>query len=197
MAQFKKLGFYLLILLTGLQIVSAANLVTFSDTWTSSHSSSTDGVVWGGYSHSKSAVGYNSQADCLCWDWCDDGSNDDDVYSDWDNCYCASTAKKNSCISYSSWISNLNSEGKVFVESLSTSYSTDTGSSGDRFKCGVDLREYRDCDNSAGARGIFNHEDQDGRAYYVVYPKKYDCDGENYDTQGKYSSSNLFIFVNY
>ena len=130
MAQFKKLGFYLLILLTGLQIVSAANLVTFSDTWTSSHSSSTDGVVWGGYSHSKSAVGYNSQADCLCWDWCDDGSDDDTGYSDWDNCYCETTTQLNDCRTYSSWVNALYNNGKVYVVSdLGADHTIDTGSS--------------------------------------------------------------------
>ena len=184
-----------IILIATLPYGMASNLVQYTDDWDYSYSTTTDGSVWGGYSLDTYAYGYNSEADCLCWDWCDDGSDDDDVYSDWDACWCKSTTKKNDCKSYSTWITNLDNDGKIGINSnLGSTHSIDTGSSGDRWKCGVDLREYRDCDNSASQRGIYNHEDQDGRAYYIVYPKKHNCDGEAYDTQGKFETSTWVIW---
>ncbi len=190
-----KLVIPILVLLIGLPGALADNLVYHDDSWTYSDSTTSDGVVWGGYILNTFASGYASEADCLCWDWCDDGSDDDVGYSDWDTCWCKSTTKKNDCRTYSAWITTLDNEGKVSIDSdLGAFHSINTGASGDRWKCGVDLREYRDCDNSASQQNISNHEDQDGTPYYVIYPKKYDCNGEAYDTEGWFNSTYVAIW---
>ena len=47
--------------------------VSFNDDWTSSFSTTSDGVAWGGYNLNAVATSVASSADCLCWDWCDTG----------------------------------------------------------------------------------------------------------------------------
>ena len=93
----RSLIIFALIFIFLLPINLAANLVKYDDDWTYSYSSITDGVAWGSYNLDTYALGYASEADCLCWDWCDDGSDDDVGYSDWDSCWCESTSKLNAC----------------------------------------------------------------------------------------------------
>ncbi len=185
-----KFGSLLILYSLFLFTLASAIDVPFTDSYTSSGTSTSDRVTWGGYSIYFNFVNINSQADCLCIDWCDDGA-DDNTFSNWDTCSCGSEAQKSSCMSYSSWVNSLCNQGKCAVESLGSNHDINSGNNGDKWSCKIDVREYRDCDNSAGQQGTYNHyvgpSGKDSIPYYVIASKKYDCDDNfDYDLEGLY-----------
>lgn len=188
-----KIYFVLSILIILVPPLYAAT-VEYTDTWDYNEGTTTDATVWGGYGLDVYADAVNSYADCMCWDWCDDGSDDDTGWSDWDQCDCESTQKRDDCKTYSSWVNSICNEGNCYINpNLEDDHTIGTGSSGDRWKCGVDIRGYRDCDNSSGQRGIYNHAGQSGRPYWVIYGHQYDCDSDpgpstDPDYEGDFSS---------
>ena len=188
-----KLCFTLFILSLLTPFIYAAT-VEYDDTWYPNEGTTTDAAVWGSYSLDVYADSVNSYADCICWDWCDDGSDDDVGWSDWDQCDCESTQKRDDCQSYSPWVDNICGEGDCYINSnLEDDHSVETGSSGDSWTCGIDIREYRDCDDSSDEQGIYNWAGQSGRSYWVIYGHQYDCDSSpgpstDPDYEGDYGS---------
>jgi hypothetical protein len=183
MRELKYLKFGLIVLVSLIyQSLSVSSTVNYDDDWIYSYSTFSDGVAWGGYDMASYATGYStSYADCLCWDWCDDGSTDSTV-TIWDTCYCKTSDVQADCESYYSIVNNVcNVMDDCWVENLGNGHDINTGASGDRWECYQDIREFKDCDNSQGQRGVVDHS---WDAYQIVYPKKYSCDGEYFDTKG-------------
>lgn len=184
--------FFLGMVLCLSNLVLAAGSSNYNDFWTSNGGSSADGVVWGGYYLETYASGINSNADCLCWDWCDQGSSDSTI-GNWDACYCA-TGKLNQCKSANptlTSICNSASGGCAETSSLSSAHQIDTGSSGNKWTCGVDIKEFVDCDNSSSQKSTVDWMDANGDQYFVVYPKQYDCDNTSspsYDFEGVFGT---------
>jgi len=166
--------------------------VSFNDDWTSSFSTTSDGVAWGGYNLNAVATSVASSADCLCWDWCDTGG-DDNTVTPWDNCYCESSTVQGHCQTFSPIIVDVICDaGKCDIQTnLEQNQPQDTGSSGTRGSCLVDIREYKDCNNSSGQAGIVNHQNN---AHYEIYPKFSQCDGTTYDTEGNTDVSAYVIW---
>ena len=149
-----------------------------------------DGVSWKGYNLSSIATNIPSEADCLCWDWCDSG-NTDDVSDDsnwynWENCYCKTYQKRLDCMNYSSFVNwmCINKSG-CYEQPLNTSNPIDTTDKNGIFTCAHDIKEFRDCDNSSGLQGQYDWLGQNGKRYYVINPHQYDCE----DCEGCYSST--------
>src|SRR3989338_6228342 len=94
---------FLILVLIALQVFSTIN---YDDGWTYSFSTASDGVVWGSYYLDTYASSYSTYADCLCWDWCDDGSADNTI-AIWDTCWCKSSTVKSHCETYSSVVNNV------------------------------------------------------------------------------------------
>jgi hypothetical protein len=158
--------------------ISNAASILYNDAWDMLYGGTSDAVVWGDFNLYAYASSVDTEADCLCWDWDDDGS-DDNIIANWDNCYCESGQKQQDCVSYSSLVYTVCDNGDCTSDvSLTEWHFTDTGSDGDHWREYRDIREYRDCDNSAGERGIYNWEGQEGRPYWVVYRHQYDCDSD-------------------
>ncbi len=177
---------------------SALGDADFTDNWVANGGTSTDAAVWGGFELDAFASGVNSNADCLCWDWCDGGSPDSTT-GNWDACYCK-TGKLTQCKDLNpslSSICNVAAGGCAEVTSLSSDHSIPTGASGDQWKCSVDVKEYVDCDNSSSQKATNEWMDVDGDPFYVVSPKLYDCDDSSsqyYDFEGTFASgSNVDI----
>lgn len=174
-----KIYFILLILIIMLIRPINAAFVDYDDEWETAEGTDSDAAVWGSYYLYIYSHGVNIYADCMCFDWCDDGGSDDDYWSDWDHCFCKSTQTRDDCKTYSSWVNSICGEGNCVIQSdLEYGHNIDTGSSGNQANCAVDIREYRDCDGSSGQQGIYNWATQEGRDYWIVYGHQYDCDAD-------------------
>jgi hypothetical protein len=160
--------------------------VNYEDAWTESYSGEFDGVVWGSFTLVTFASNIDD-AECICYDWCDDGSNDD--YASWDHCFCLNEYNKLACRNYSSVVSNVCTQGNCVAPQLylESDHNITTGNSGDRWTCKVDIREFIDCNDNYGQQDTIDH---DMVPYFVIYPKKYNCSGQYFDTLGRYGSSN-------
>jgi hypothetical protein len=181
-------GIYFGILIV-LSVYASAG-VNYYDLWTYSHSTNYDMTTWGGYNLSTYASGFSQNADCICWDWCDGGESDNTVYI-WENCYCSDWTKELSCESYSNIVSNVCGSGSCSSYLLEANHPIGTGSSGNRWTCSVDMREFRDCDNNAGQQATIDYSSW---PYFVIYPKKSLCYNNNVDTLGKYSDTDWWFY---
>jgi len=168
--------------------------VEYDDEWYENEGTDSDAAIWGGYNSDVYADDVDYYVDCVCWDWCDDGSDDDEGWRDWDQCDCESTQKRDDCKDYSTWVKAICDAGDCYINpDLEDDHSMDTGSNGDSWTCGIDIRGYLDCDDSSGEQGIVNWEGQDGRSYWIVYGHQYDCDSSpgpstDPDYEGDYGS---------
>ncbi|MDP3698373.1 MAG: hypothetical protein Q8R47_02190 [Nanoarchaeota archaeon] len=185
------------IILSAFYVSTASALdISFTDGYTQDSTSTSDGVVWGGYSLDSKASSINVNADCLCWDWCDDGS-DDDSPDNWDTCYCKSAQALNACKQESAWVTDIDNRGDAGIQALGSPNPVGTSVSGDAWTCSHDVREYRDCGD--GSYGVYNHNfaPMPGVPYYVIKSKNYDCEnGENYDLEGDYTSGRVDMKTN-
>lgn len=185
-------------LLILLSLPTHAQSLAYSDNWSSNNGSSSDGVSWGGYSLGATATNIPTNSDCLCWDW-NDNASDDNLIANWENCYCKTGTAQTQCMAISTLVTSVCNAGNCAVQSLSANHPINTGSSGQAWSNSLDIREYRDCDNSSGQQGAYNWLDQDGNPYFVVYPKQYDCDNQSstvYDFEGTFASgSNVNIAI--
>ena len=151
------------IFLLSLYCVYSATSLKYTDDWDYNGGTTTDAAAWGGYSLEVYADDVNSYADCICWDWEDDGT--------WDQCDCEDTTKRDDCKYYST-VNNLCNSGKCYINSnLEDEHTVETGNNGDSWSLDIDIREFRDCDNSNSMRGYY---DYGSRTYWIIYPKKYD-----------------------
>ena len=159
--------------------------LTFTDTYSEDGSSTSDTVTWGGYSIYSKANNINGNADCLCWDWCDNGVNDY-TFSNWDTCNCKTAQAQTDCKAASAWVNTICNRGDCSIAALGANHDINPGSDGDQWTCQHDVREYRNC---AGAVEIYNYEGQQGKAYYVINAKKYDCNDQSvYALEGKFGA---------
>lgn len=185
-----RINLFLYAILMALAISSTSASVKYNDFWNYSRSTNYDGTAWGGYNLSTYANGLSTYSDCICWDWCDSGEPDSTV-SIWENCYCLDMLKELSCESYSPIVSNVCGSEDCTTAFLESYHPINTDVSGSRWMCSVDIREFRDCDNSSGQKAIV---DQSSWPYFVIYPKKSLCYGMDVDTLGKYDSSNWWSY---
>lgn len=171
--------------------------ISFTDGFTQDGTSTSDKVVWGGYSLYSKANSINANADCLCWDWCDDGS-DDDGLDNWDTCYCKSVQALNECKLASNYVDEIDNRGDAGIQALSSNNPIGTSVSGDAWTCRHDVREYRYCGNPSNYM-VYNHEGTSGVPYYVIKSKNYDCENgqaSDYDLEGDYTDGRIDLKTN-
>ena len=192
------------ILILTLDIVLATPYIYMTDDWDADEGTNTDEAIFVHYEILPETLGITDMdADFICYDWNDDGT--------YDNCYydsdgCGSSCNTESC-NYYSIPNNMNDDWKA-------SCNIDYGSGGCRIGedvssriCGtcdgvdtsteqqtyIDAIVYYDCDNSNSNR---HYEDLSNDDFFVVKPKKYDCDDcsgcysySTYDYEGDFASS--------
>lgn len=192
------------ILILTLDIALATPYIYMTDDWNADEGTTTDEAIFVDYEILPETLGITDMdADFICYDWNDDGT--------YDNCYydsdgCGSSCNTESC-NYYSVPNNMNDNWKA-------SCNIDYGSGGCRIGedvtsriCGtcdgvdtsteqqtyIDTIVYYDCDNSNSNR---HYEDLSNDDFFVVKPKKYDCDDcsgcynyNTYDYEGDYASS--------
>ena len=158
---------------------SIAYSIVYDDSYTYSTGTSSDGFAWGGSDLRVRADGlpyYNKKV--ICFDWCEDGFLDycfAEDQSDFDACEARSPNLKSKC-----------DNGRcVITNDIGEWHNIDTASSGDKWTCTVRARFYDNCEDSDYSWG------DESSPYYVVSPKKFDCDDTDYyDLEGNYEDNN-------
>ncbi|MEK6970162.1 MAG: carboxypeptidase-like regulatory domain-containing protein [archaeon] len=181
----------LLIGLLAFASFASAGTIEYYDNWYTEGGTDNDTYVYADKDIFVTPQSINSQADCLCWDWCDSGTTSDETIANWDHCYCKSSTAQTQCMGASTLVNDLCSNGKCSIESLATYHDIDDTSTvnGDGWSCNMDVREYIACGSATPS--VSNWLGQLGDPYYVFYPKKFDCDIESgstqvYDAEGHY-----------
>jgi hypothetical protein len=161
-----------------LPLAYAATELRYDDDWAFNGGTGTDGIVWVDGDLYAYAYDVNSQADCLCWDWCDDGN--------WDNCYCESTTKRDQCRNVSSVVDSVCIGGNCWINTnLEYWHSVPTYQDG---SCAIDFREYRACS------GGLDYYDYDSKAHYAVDEQKFDCDADTGESSDDKSGTSYYDY---
>ncbi|MBI2175770.1 putative metal-binding motif-containing protein [Candidatus Woesearchaeota archaeon] len=162
--------------------------IKYDDSYTYEGSTSSDAIAWGGSSLKTKLNSYPSNTMVTCLDFCNDGTID--------KCYGStfkwpweSKSPLDKCKSDSSTLKSLCNAGKCSNGGVGDWQSINTGSAGDRWKCSIWSRYYYDCTGT----GSYNYDNTPyAYTYYIIYPRRYDCDEQKistYDDEMSYGST--------
>jgi len=181
-----------LILIFVILLIPNVNALPFVDSDDSylNHGNTDDGIVWGGFTYSIDFGANNMPADsdAVCFDW------DGDLQ--YEECYFHTGVDQFACDNF-----DIFSEPDQDVVPLSTLFEgncdirtdeacdhfVDHGNDGDKWKKRAWMSHYIDCGGAGETSGIGTP-----RTWYVISPKKADCDGladDDYQIEGQYASN--------